>query len=236
MLSAGQRNALLLAPLLAVTSGGPFGFLVLDDPVHAFDQVRVDRLASVIHELARDRRVIVLTHDERLTEHLVARGPHCDTMTIERDAASSKVSVDVQREPWQVMLDDARGVLQVSARQPDGVTVSPTDLVRGLCRQAVDTALRQFVLRAAVRRQRDPSSELEQLDGVSTTKERLKEAKRFYPPDSAAHACVANAETRVLPHLPSWNQAAHGNPPETPAAQDDIRAAEEACVVLAGDA
>ena len=61
MLSAGQRNALLLAPLLAVSRGGPFGFLVLDDPVHAFDQVRVDRLAQLIHDLAEDRRVIVLT-------------------------------------------------------------------------------------------------------------------------------------------------------------------------------
>ena len=66
MLSAGQRNALLLAPLLGIAGGGPFGFLVLDDPVHAFDQVRVDRLTRIIHRLAVSRRVVVLTHDERL--------------------------------------------------------------------------------------------------------------------------------------------------------------------------
>ncbi|MEK8144114.1 hypothetical protein NKH18_26435 [Streptomyces sp. M10(2022)] len=76
MLSAGQRNAFLLAPLFATTGSGPFNFLILDDPVHSFDEIRVDRLAAVISDLAKARRVIVLTHDERLKEHLW-RGVRC---------------------------------------------------------------------------------------------------------------------------------------------------------------
>lgn len=120
MLSAGQRNALLLAPLLAVSRGGPFGFLVVDDPVHAFDQIRVDRLASILEELARDRRVLVLTHDERLKEHVVARVPNCDVRAVQRDPVTGRVAVESTGAMWKVLVDDARAALQLPGGQPGG--------------------------------------------------------------------------------------------------------------------
>jgi hypothetical protein len=61
MLSSGQRNALLLTPLVILDGSAPFGFLVVDDPVHALDDIRVDLLAAE------------LTHDPRLEEHLRSR-------------------------------------------------------------------------------------------------------------------------------------------------------------------
>jgi hypothetical protein len=75
MLSRGQRNALLLTPLVILDKTGPFGFLVVDDPVHALDDMRVDLLAQELARLGRQRQVTVLTHDPRLEEHLRARVP-----------------------------------------------------------------------------------------------------------------------------------------------------------------
>jgi predicted ABC-type transport system involved in lysophospholipase L1 biosynthesis ATPase subunit len=86
-LSAGQRNALVLAPLLRTRSGGPFGFLLVDDPVHAFDDLRVDLVSDELVRLARDRRVVVFTHDSRLTEHLNAKIREADVRTLAREIA-----------------------------------------------------------------------------------------------------------------------------------------------------
>ncbi|MGH3697420.1 MAG: AAA family ATPase [Pseudonocardiaceae bacterium] len=124
MLSAGQRNALLLAPLLAVAHGGPFGFLVLDDPVHAFDQVRVDHLARLIHDLAARRRVIVLTHDERLKEHLLARSAACEARSVKRDPITGDVSEEVTASMWRILVDDARAALQLAKSQPGATCVN----------------------------------------------------------------------------------------------------------------
>lgn len=232
MLSAGQRNALLLAPLLAVSQGGPFGFLVLDDPVHAFDQVRVDRLAGVIERLAEQRRVIVLTHDERLREHLVARAAACEVRAVARDRLTGQVTAVPTDDLWRVLLNDARGALQVEQLQPDGVTVSPDDLVRNLCRMALDNAVRQFVLREAVKAGQNPDPDLIKLDGKNTTRDRLKVAMDLQPAGSSSRAAVQTAKHQVAPHLSDWNRAAHGNAPESVVGIAEVDAAERACAAL----
>lgn len=229
MLSAGQRNALLLAPLLAVSRGGPFGFLVLDDPVHAFDQVRVDRLARMVHDLAVDRRVIVLTHDERLKEHLLARSTACDVRSVSRDAATGVVTSEITDSMWKVLIDDARGALKVAGSHHGGVTTTPDDLVRGLCRMALDNALRQFVVQEAVRANRDPGPDLVVLDDAKTTKKRIDAARGLCPGSKAPTL----AETHVKPYFPAWNAAAHGEPSSAAADLAEVGAAESACTALA---
>jgi predicted ATPase len=229
MLSAGQRNALLLAPLLAVSRGGPFGFLVLDDPVHAFDQVRVDRLARIVHDLAGDRRVIVLTHDERLKEHLLARSTACDVRSVRRDAATGVVTSEVTDSMWKVLLDDARDALKVAGSHQGGVTTTPDDLVRGLCRMALDNALRQFVIQQAAWAKRDPDPDLAVLDDAKTTRKRIDAARGMYPSSDAPTV----AETRVQPYFPAWNAAAHGEPSTYAADLAEVDAAESACAALA---
>ena len=68
VMSQGELNALSLSLFLAraVLPESPFGFLVIDDPVQAMDPVKVEGLARVLAEAARERQVIVFTHDERL--------------------------------------------------------------------------------------------------------------------------------------------------------------------------
>jgi hypothetical protein len=229
MLSAGQRNALLLAPLLAVSRGGPFGFLVLDDPVHAFDQVRVDRLAQLVHDLATDRRVIVLTHDERLKEHLLARSPRYDARTVTRDHADGRVTEMPTHDMWRVLLDDARATWKLAPKSA-GVAVTATDLVRGMCRMALDDALRRFVLQQALHARRDPEPDLAQLDARFTTRDRIEEIRELHP----GHAQIAAAEPIVEPHLDDWNRAAHGNPPTSAVELAEIEAAEAGCRTLLG--
>lgn len=231
MLSAGQRNALLLAPLLAVAHGGPFGFLVLDDPVHAFDQVRVDRLARLIHKLAARRRVVVLTHDERLKEHLLAQSTACEARSVTRDAATGVVSHEVTASMWKILVLDARDALHVAESQPGGVGVEPTDLVRGLCRMAVDNALRLFVVQQAMQAGRDPGPDLEALDAAYMTKTRIGAVKKLHP----TNAAIPAAERHVARHLDAWNKAAHGNPPESDADITEVEAAEQACAALVGN-
>jgi predicted ATPase len=45
-----------------------FRFIVIDDPVQAMDPVKVEGLARVLGNVAKDRQVVVLTHDDRLPQ------------------------------------------------------------------------------------------------------------------------------------------------------------------------
>jgi len=50
----------------------PFRFVVIDDPVQAMDPAKVAGLATVLARAARERQVIVLTHDTRLADAMRA--------------------------------------------------------------------------------------------------------------------------------------------------------------------
>lgn len=233
MLSAGQRNAVLLAPLLASVDGGPFGFLILDDPVHAFDELRIDRLAGALAKLAETRRVIVLTHDDRLKEHLAARVNHCDTRLVDRSGATGEVEVTDSSHFWDQLLIDARMVLDL-ALQEAGSTQDVTDSIRGLCRMSIDNALRTFVLRNAVLYGRDAEGDLAELDKAYKTQDRLAVAATFW--QGTTHAStnpVTRATRKCEPYLSSWNQSIHGNPQSSDSTKEEIRAARDACKTLA---
>ncbi|MHB1615269.1 MAG: AAA family ATPase [Actinomycetes bacterium] len=232
MLSAGQRNAVLLAPLLAVSGPGPFGFLILDDPVHAFDQMRVDLVASILAEMASDRRVIVLTHDERLREHLVARDGHCDVRAVERDLLAGTVTVEPVGQVWEVLLQDAASVLDVATRGGAINRGDSTDIVRGLCRQALDNAVRQFIIQWSSRAGESPNAHLESLDEAQTTRDRLARAGKAVAPHSELCASVKTAMDCVQQYLDDWNRAAHGNSALTSATANEIVAARTACRAL----
>jgi energy-coupling factor transporter ATP-binding protein EcfA2 len=233
MLSAGQRNAILLAPMLAVSGGGPFGFVILDDPVHAFDQVRVDHLAKTVADLAVSKRVIVLTHDERLKEHLIARHPDCDVRGVQRDTLTGAIRAVVQGEMWQTLVEDAFGVVNTAANPPGNVARPPHDIVRGLCRQAFDNALRSFVIRAAVQDGRTPENDLADLDEQNTTSQRMEAVRGSLTPGSPRTAQLDDAKSTVSPYMDSWNRATHGNEPidapDAEALRGEIKAARQAC-------
>lgn len=97
MLSSGQRNALLLTPLTMLGSTNAFGFLVVDDPIHALDTTRVDRVAAELVRLAETQQVVVFTHDPRLEEHLRARFPDVGVIAVERDPVTQEVTWERHR-------------------------------------------------------------------------------------------------------------------------------------------
>jgi DNA repair exonuclease SbcCD ATPase subunit len=70
VMSQGELHSLALSLFLprATLPESPFRFVVIDDPVQSMDAARVDALARVLEETARDRQVVVFTHDDRLRE------------------------------------------------------------------------------------------------------------------------------------------------------------------------
>lgn len=230
MLSAGQRNAVLLAPLLASVDAGPFGFLILDDPVHAFDELRIDRLAESLSRIADSRRVIVLTHDDRLKEYLAARTTDFDTRLVDRSSASGTVEVSDSSHFWRELLTDAGHIHDLALRET-GSTKDVTDALRRLCRMSIDNALRTFTLRNAVVACRDAAEDLKILDTKNKTEERLHQAESFWH-GSTWQNPVTRAFSDCAPHLTSWNRSVHGNPQMSDFSRDEIRDARKACQKL----
>jgi len=142
------------------------------------------------------------------------------------------VTVETQGPMWDALLQDAKSVLGLVSAQPDGVTIIPADLVRGLCRQALDNALRQSVLSACLTYGHDPAPHLERLDQANTTKERLAEARRLHADDVAIGNALTAAESLVGPHLDDWNRAAHGNDPQSTLDASEVDVARRACEAL----
>ncbi|MGW0561151.1 AAA family ATPase [Streptomyces sp. NPDC003016] len=232
MLSAGQRNAFLLAPLFATAGAGPFNFLILDDPVHSFDEIRVDRLAAVISDLAKIRRVIVLTHDERLKEHLLARSLVCDAWAVSRDGVRGEISVEKTDELWRVLIKDAESVWQFSPKVSSTGYLSEVQIIRGLLRQALDDALRQCVVRYSLHSGENVAMSLGLLDEAMTTVKRLDSAKQIISLDPALPHPVDKARQACGHHVAKWNGAAHGNEEVKADLKLEIRAGLDACSTL----
>ena len=70
VMSQGELHGLALSLFIprATLPESPFRFLMIDDPVQSMDLARVDGLARALEMVAKDRQVVVLTHDDRLPE------------------------------------------------------------------------------------------------------------------------------------------------------------------------
>lgn len=232
MLSAGQRNAVLLAPALAMAEGGPFGFMIVDDPVHSFDEMRVDFVARQLARIAAQRRVVVLTHDERLKEHLLAAALDSDSRSIRRDATTGQIELTRNNTMWQVLLEDTQRLLALA--EPPQYRLGLTNTLRGLCRQAFDNALRLFITSEAVNSGADAKTWLASLDaaGVATTAQRLDAASALLT-DVEAKTRLEHCRTLLTSQtLLEWNMAAHGNPALSKFTDDEITTARAACKAL----
>ena len=228
MLSSGQRNALLLTPLVILDDAGPFGFLVVDDPVHALDDMRVDLLAQELTRLGQQRQVIVLTHDPRLEEHLRARCPDMTVVELHRDPRDRTVAWTTHTTPWEALLDDARGIC--TGAESDGWAYSEQldSVIAGLCRAAVDGALRQAVITRAVQLGEDVEQALAALGEGKETRKRIEHVIDLA--GGAGHLpCLDQARTQ---HLTFWNQGTHGQLPAGVDLDATITAASKACAEL----
>jgi ABC-type transport system involved in cytochrome c biogenesis ATPase subunit len=231
MLSSGQRNALLLASLLCIGPPAPFGFVVIDDPVHALDDLRIDRLARELTKLAQNRQVIVLTHDARLEEHLRARNPALHTRVLHRDVERSAVRADVVDSPWDQLLQQASTVLYTAAKDDWRVDAPVPDVVGGLCRNALDGAIRHAVVTRAVRLHTAISDALAALDKAGhTTRSRIEHVLDLA---GGPHALPCTTRCRDE-YLDGWNDGAHGGSSEHGDLKAEITAARAACKELKG--
>ena len=137
VMSQGELHALALSLFLprATLPESPFRFLVIDDPVQSMDPARVDGLAKVLDLVARDRQVIVFTHDDRLPESVRRLGIDARVIGVTR-RTQSRVEVGEQLEPVARNIDDARALVN-SRDVPDDLVAR---VVPGLCRTAIEAA------------------------------------------------------------------------------------------------
>ena len=137
VMSQGELNAMTLSLFLprVLLDGTPFGFVIVDDPVQAMDEARVDGLARVLTQVGRHRQVVVFTHDTRLPDafdRLVL--PHQCVQVVR--AQNSSVVVRPLKGSIEQRLADAGAV----ARTPDVPEDIAGRVVPGFCRQALEAA------------------------------------------------------------------------------------------------
>ncbi|MGI8963004.1 MAG: hypothetical protein ACR2GI_00700 [Thermomicrobiales bacterium] len=113
-----------------------------------------------------------------------------------------------------------------------GASLSVTDTVRGLCRQAVDNALRVFVLRNALKHGREIDDDLSRLDSARQLKDRFLVAMTFYTNVFPSHNPLEKAYEQWTPHLNKWNASVHGTPASSEVQKSEIQAARKICARL----
>jgi recombinational DNA repair ATPase RecF len=149
VMSQGELHALALSLFIprATLSESPFRFIVIDDPVQSMDPSRVDGLARVLESAARDRQVVVFTHDDRLPEAVRRMGISATVLEVTRREASA-VDVLKGRDPVKRHIDDAMAMAYTEGLPaPAAKRVIP-----GLCRLAIEAACVETVRRRRLAR------------------------------------------------------------------------------------
>jgi hypothetical protein len=144
VMSQGELHALALSLFIprATLDESPFRFIVIDDPVQSMDPSRVDGLARVLESAARDRQVVVFTHDDRLPEAVRRMGIDATVLEVYR-RENSAVEVVKGRDPVKRHIDDAMAIAYTeNLPAPAAKRVIP-----GLCRLAIEAACVETVRR-----------------------------------------------------------------------------------------
>ncbi|TWF75643.1 RecF/RecN/SMC family protein [Pseudonocardia hierapolitana] len=149
VMSQGELHALGLSLFLprATRDESPFRFVLIDDPVQAMDPAKVDGLARVLSEIAKDRQVIVFSHDDRLAD-AVRRLPDAAHVYEVQRGARSQVQVVPNHDPIRRYLSDARAVINDSD-MPDDLR---REIVANCCRGALEAAAHAKVRRVRLGR------------------------------------------------------------------------------------
>ncbi|GHH95018.1 AAA family ATPase [Streptomyces capillispiralis] len=148
VMSQGELHSLALALFIprATHEASPFGFLVIDDPVQSMDPEKVEGLARVLDECARDRQVIVFTHDTRLQQAIAHLGIEATILRVTRQT-DSVVGVEALTDPVEQALAEARAISLDPNLPPDVAN----HVLPAMCRVALEAAC----LETARRRLRD---------------------------------------------------------------------------------
>lgn len=137
VMSQGELSALAISVFLprAALPDSPFGFMVIDDPVQSMDPAKVDGLARVLADAARERQVIVFSHDARLGEAVRRLNIDARHVRVQR-RARSKVEVVVNDPPSDRYVGEAFAIAKTEQLSEElrGRTVP------GICRTAIEAA------------------------------------------------------------------------------------------------
>jgi chromosome segregation protein len=88
LLSGGERSLAALAFLFAIFKARPSPFYLMDEVEAALDDVNLHRFLEVVHELARDSQILVVTHQKRTME----TGDVLYGVSLGRDGSSKVIS------------------------------------------------------------------------------------------------------------------------------------------------
>jgi len=107
VLSEGEQTALGLSGFFVEAHlDGSKSAIVLDDPVTSLDHLRRDVVADRLSRFAKDRQVIVFTHDmafaASLKKRAQANGVGFTERTIERRLADGQPGIVQQKHPWTI--------------------------------------------------------------------------------------------------------------------------------------
>ncbi|WP_040632534.1 AAA family ATPase [Smaragdicoccus niigatensis] len=149
VMSQGELHSLALSLFLprATIGESPFRFLVIDDPVQSMDPAKVEGLARVLSEVAKDRQVIVFTHDMRLPDAVRRLNLPASMWEVVR---REKSIVEVRRtsDPVTRALLDARAMLKTEDLPPEVAK----RVVPGFCRSALEAAFADFARRERLKK------------------------------------------------------------------------------------
>ncbi len=149
VLSQGELNAMTLSLFLprVLLPSTPFGFVIVDDPVQAMDEIRVEGLAQVLADVGKTRQVVVFTHDARLPEAFERLALPHGKRRVNR-ATESSVVVSPLVGPWEQRLKDASDVTQT----PDLPEDIAGRVVPAFCRMALEAACTEALRRQWLQR------------------------------------------------------------------------------------
>jgi len=144
VMSQGELHCLALSLFIprATLAESPFRFVVIDDPVQSMDPARVDGLARVLAAAAKDRQVIVFTHDDRLPEALRRLGIAAATIEVMR-RDGSVVQPRAGKDPVERNIEDAIALARTDALPK----AAARRVVPGFCRAALEAACADAIRR-----------------------------------------------------------------------------------------
>ncbi|WAC90169.1 AAA family ATPase [Mycobacterium sp. Aquia_213] len=181
VMSQGELHALALAVFLprATLEESPFRFVVLDDPIQAMDPSKIEGFLEVLNELAVDRQVIVLTHDDRLPAAIRRSRAQARILEVTR-GANSLVAVTDSSRPATRLLDDAYAIAADDA-VPDAIKKAAIPV---LCREALESVAWDAFCAAGLIGGR--SSAILEADWQGRTNTRMRVASAVDPSDPTA--------------------------------------------------
>jgi DNA repair exonuclease SbcCD ATPase subunit len=183
VMSQGELQALALAIFIprATSPESPFRFVVLDDPIQAMDPSKIDGFLQVLVELARDRQVIVLTHDDRLPSAIRESRTEARIVEVTRGPNSS-VEVAESSDPATRLLDDAFAIA-VDEAVPDDIK---RRAVPRLCREALEVTAKDVYSSRALAKGNSRNDVAATWEAAQKVSKRLALALALDPEDNHA--------------------------------------------------